>query len=280
MAAFNVTDLWMALSKLLLTYGLHTLVAIAVWIGGRWLISLLQHVLVKGFSHFGQIDQPLARSLGNIIALLLNFILILIILGIFGIDTSSLAAVLIGFGVALGISCGGILVHVIAGIFLQSTRPWKVGDDIEIAGVRGRVLAQGLLSTTIKLANGSEVAVGNQHAYSRPVTLFSKQNLQRISATLHLKKETSPARQLQELKEYVAKEEKLLVLQIKDSDWQLRDVDTHSFCVEIASQCELSAADQMQQILQLTLLQWQCDFKGSSTNSPASAKKIPPPLKL
>ena len=150
MAAFNVTDLWMALSKLLLTYGLHTLVAIAVWVGGRWLISLLQHVLVKGFSHFGQIDQHLARSLGNIIALLLNFILILIILGIFGIDTSSLAAVLIGFGVALGISCGGILIHGIAGIFLQSTRPWKVGDDIEIAGVRGRVLAQSLLSTNYK----------------------------------------------------------------------------------------------------------------------------------
>jgi small conductance mechanosensitive channel len=61
---------------------------------------------------------------------LLTIALILALLGFFGIETTSFAALLAGVGLAIGAAWSGLLANLAAGIFLLILRPFKVGDFI------------------------------------------------------------------------------------------------------------------------------------------------------
>jgi hypothetical protein len=94
------------------------LAAIAFWIVGRWLIgkvvSLLQAVMSRN-----ALDPTLTKYMGSIVAVALNIALVLGILGYFGIQTTSIAAMLAGAGVAIGMAWSGLLAHFAAGAFLR-----------------------------------------------------------------------------------------------------------------------------------------------------------------
>jgi small conductance mechanosensitive channel len=83
-----------------------------------------------------------------VISVLLNIVLILAILDIFGVKTTSFAALLAGAGLAIGAAWSGMLGNA-AGIFMQVLRPYKVGDFISAGGVAGTVKELGLFATTI-----------------------------------------------------------------------------------------------------------------------------------
>jgi small conductance mechanosensitive channel len=84
-----------------------------------------------------------------VISVLLNIVLILAILDIFGVKTTSFAALLAGAGLAIGAAWSGMLGNFAAGIFMQVLRPYKVGDFISAGGVAGTVKELGLFATTI-----------------------------------------------------------------------------------------------------------------------------------
>ena len=81
----------------------------------------------------------MAGYLVNFIAVILRVILVVAILGFFGIPTASFAALLAGAGVAIGAAWSGMLGNFAAGVFLQMFRPFSVGDVICAAGVTGTV---------------------------------------------------------------------------------------------------------------------------------------------
>ncbi len=76
-------------------------------------------------------------------------VLVMGLLGFFGVETTSFAALLAGAGLAIGTAWGGLLGHFAAGIFMVILRPFKVGDFIAAGGVTGTVDEIGLFSTTI-----------------------------------------------------------------------------------------------------------------------------------
>jgi hypothetical protein len=91
----------------------------------------------KIFERGGKIDETLAHYLKSITSVLLNIVLILAILDIFGVKTTSFAALLAGAGLAIGAAWSGMLGNFAAGVFMQVLRPYKVGDFIS-AGRRDR----------------------------------------------------------------------------------------------------------------------------------------------
>lgn len=130
----NTQDIWNFITTQGVDFGIKPLTAIVAWIIGRWLINLAVGLIGKGFERGGKIDATLAHYLKSIIAIVLNIVMILAILDIFGIRTTSFAALLAGAGLAIGAAWSGMLGNSAAGVFMQVLRPYKVGDFIQAGG--------------------------------------------------------------------------------------------------------------------------------------------------
>lgn len=153
--------------------GLKVLAALAMWILGRWIVGIVLRIFEKAINKTGRIEPTLARYLVSIIGVLLNIVLILAILDIFGVQTTSFAALLAGAGLAIGTACGGLLSHFAAGAFLQVLRPYKVGDYISAGGVEGTVKELGLFGTTVVSGDSVTNIVGNNKIFSDTIKNYS-----------------------------------------------------------------------------------------------------------
>ncbi len=129
-------------------FGLKVLGAIVAWIVGRYLIGLAVRLIGVALTR-QEVDPTLQRYIGNIVNVALNIVLVVAILGYFGVETTSFAALIAGMGVAIGAAWAGLLSNFAAGAFLIVLRPFKVGDYVKAAGTEGTVKEIGLFATTI-----------------------------------------------------------------------------------------------------------------------------------
>jgi small conductance mechanosensitive channel len=166
--------------------GLKVLAAIAVWIIGRWIVGFVRRLVEKAINKTGKIEPTLARYLVSIIGVVLNVVLILAILDIFGVQTTSFAALLAGAGLAIGTAWGGLLSHFAAGAFLQVLRPYKVGDYVSAGGVEGTVKELGLFGTTIVTGDSVTHIVGNNKIFSDTIKNFSALPQRRVDCEAKL----------------------------------------------------------------------------------------------
>lgn len=161
-------------------FGLKVLGAIAAWIIGRWLIGIAVRLIGVAMERGGRIDMTLIRYLKSILSVLLTVVLIMAILDIFGIRTTSFAALLAGAGLAIGAAWSGMLANFAAGIFLQVLRPYKVGDFISAGGVTGTVKELGLFATTILTPDNVTTIVGNNKAFGDNIQNYSTEAFRRV----------------------------------------------------------------------------------------------------
>lgn len=106
--------------------------------------------------------------------------LVLAILDIFGVHTTSFAALFAGAGLAIGAAWSGMLGNFAAGVFLQVLRPYKVGDFISAAGVTGTVKEFGLFATTIVTPDNVMTVVGNNKVFADTIQNFSAEPYRRV----------------------------------------------------------------------------------------------------
>ncbi len=159
--------------------------AIVFWFVGRWLIHRVI-ALVQGAMRRNDIDPTLTRYLGSIISVALNIALVLGILGYFGIQTTSIAAMLAGAGVAIGAAWSGMLGNFAAGAFMLVLRPFKVGDFVSVGGVTGTVHELGLFGTTIVTPDNVLTLVGNGKVFGDTIQNFSALPWRRVERTAQL----------------------------------------------------------------------------------------------
>ena len=159
--------------------------AVIFWFVGRWLIGRVIR-LVQAAMHRNHIDPTLTRYLGSIVNVALNIALVLGILGYFGIETTSIAAMLAGAGIAIGAAWSGMLGNFAAGAFMLVLRPFKVGDFVSIAGVTGTVHELGLFGTTIVTPDNVLTLIGNGKIFSDTIQNFSALPFRRVDRTAQL----------------------------------------------------------------------------------------------
>ena len=172
-------------TALLTTFGLKILGALLAWIAGRWLIGLAVRTLSAGLSR-QQTDPMLMRYIGNIVNIALNITLVVAILGYFGVETTSFAALIAAMGIAIGAAWAGLLANFAAGAFLIVLRPFKVGDYIRVAGIEGTVTEVGLFATTIQLPDNITAFVGNNKIFSDTIQNCSASPYRRVDRTAQL----------------------------------------------------------------------------------------------
>lgn len=170
---------------------MKVLAAIAFWIVGRWLIGRVI-ALMQAAMNRNHVDPTLTKYLGSIVAIALNIALVLGILGYFGIQTTSFAAMLAGAGVAIGAAWSGLLGNFAAGAFMLILRPFKVGDFVSVGGITGTVRELGLFGTTIVTPDNVMTIVGNGKIFGDTIQNFSVLPARRVERVAQLSGSVDP----------------------------------------------------------------------------------------
>jgi small conductance mechanosensitive channel len=165
--------------------GIRVLEAIVLWIVGRWLIQLCLR-MIGGAMARQKIDPTVIRYIQNAVAALLNIMLVIAILGFFGVQTTSLAALIAAAGVAIGMAWSGLLSNFAAGVFLVILQPMKVGDFVNAGGVLGTVHEIGLFATSIDTPDNVRNIVGNAKIFGDVIQNFSTNAYRRVELTAQL----------------------------------------------------------------------------------------------
>ncbi|KPF73005.1 mechanosensitive ion channel protein MscS [alpha proteobacterium AAP81b] len=165
--------------------GLKITGAILLYMIGRWLISIAVHGLGRILTA-RNFDATLQRYIASILGVLLNIVLVVAILGYFGVETTSFAALLAGVGLAVGAAWSGLLANFAAGAFLIIFRPYKVGDYVVAGGIEGTVTEIGLFNTTITSPDNVQTIVGNNKVSGDTIKNFSAHGYRRVERTAQL----------------------------------------------------------------------------------------------
>ena len=188
----------------LTSLGLKILGALALWIIGRWLINVAVNMIGRGMTR-QKIDPTLIRWIQNATAALLNIALVVAILGYFGVQTTTFAALIAAGGVAIGLAWSGLLSNFAAGVFLVILQPFKVGDFVVAGGVMGTVHEIGLFVTSIDTLDNVRTIVGNGKIFSDTIQNFSTNPFRRVDLTAQLAHDVNHQDAIQRLKAGMAK---------------------------------------------------------------------------
>ncbi len=159
--------------------------AVVLWILGRWLIGLAMRLLTKVLKR-SELDPTLLVYLKSTLGVMLNIVLVVAILGFFGIETTSFAALLAAAGIAIGAAWSGLLAHFAAGAFLIILRPFKVGDFVTAGDVTGTVEEIGLFVTKLTTLDNVLTIVGNNTLFSGNIQNFSAHPYRRVDLVAQL----------------------------------------------------------------------------------------------
>ena len=172
---------WMPLlvHDYLIPFGLKLVAAIVVYILGRWVIKLIKKGLSKAML-YRKADASLNTFLMSLVSVLLTFFLILAIVGILGINTSSLVALLASAGLAIGMALSGTLQNFAGGVMIMLFRPFKVGDFISAQGFEGKVNEIQIFNTHLLSVDNKEIILPNGALSTNAMTVFSKQDTRRV----------------------------------------------------------------------------------------------------
>jgi small conductance mechanosensitive channel len=161
------------LLPLLITNALHVVAAIAIVVVGFWLAGRAQGVIARSLSRAPQMDSMLKGFFSNIVRYFVLTITVLAVLSQFGIQTTSLVAVLGAAGLAVGLALQGTLSHLAAGVMLLIFRPFRSGQHVVIGGTDGTVKELSLFWTELVTGDNVQVIIPNGSVWGQPLRNFS-----------------------------------------------------------------------------------------------------------
>ncbi len=183
--------------------GLRIVGAIVLWLIGRQLISFGTKLLGASLKR-SAVEATLINYAKSTVSVLLNIVLVVAILGFFGIETTSFAALLAAAGLAIGAAWSGLLAHFAAGAFLIIFRPIDVGDFVTAGGVTGTVREIGLFVTAIDTLDNVRTIVANNTIFSGIVQNFSHNPYRRVELVAQLNHTVNPQEAMATLQERIA----------------------------------------------------------------------------
>lgn len=167
------------LKEYVVPFGIKLVAAIVVLLVGRWAIKLIKKALSK-LMNSRNADPSLSTFLMSLVSVLLTFFLIIAIVGILGVNTSSLVALLASAGLAIGMALSGTLQNFAGGVMIMLFKPFKVGDFISAQGCEGKVNDIQIFNTHVLTTDNKEVILPNGALATGVMTNFSKQGTRRV----------------------------------------------------------------------------------------------------
>lgn len=164
---------------LLEQYALPTAKALVLVVLGYLASAWARRVVLRALGRV-RLDLTLARFLANLARWLILALVGVAVLGMFGVQTASFAALLAAAGLAMGLAFQGSLSNMAAGVMLLVFRPFRVGDVISAAGVVGTVDEIQLFTTTLDTADNRRLFIPNSAIVSSTIENISFHPTRRV----------------------------------------------------------------------------------------------------
>jgi small conductance mechanosensitive channel len=161
------------------TFGIRIAIALAIFVVGRWIASLVTKMVKRAMAK-ANVEETLLKFLGNLIYYVLLVAVVIATINQLGIQTTSLLAVLGAAGLAVGLALQGSLSNFAAGVMIVGFRPYKVGDFIEAGGVNGVVEAVQIFTTVMRTGDNKKIIVPNSQIMAGEITNFSANPTRRV----------------------------------------------------------------------------------------------------
>jgi small conductance mechanosensitive channel len=200
----DVAAMWAKAEPALIAVGMKVLGAIVIYIVGRWLIGIASSLITRALER-QKVEPTVIRYIASAISVALNIMLVIGILGYFGVETTSFAALIAALGIAIGAAWGGLLSNFAAGAFILVLRPFKVGDYVLAGEVEGTIRAIGLFTTSIDTPDNVLTSVGNAKVMGGTIKNFSHNPYRRVDLTAQLDHTVDPHDAIRRLKDSLPK---------------------------------------------------------------------------
>ena len=173
------TEKWLQLA---LDYGLKILGAILIWIIGSWVIKKILKATKKIMSK-KDYDESLQKFLLNLLGWILKIVLIVVVLGTVGVETTSFAAILAAAGLAIGLALQGSLGNFAGGVLIMIFKPFKIGDLIEAQGELGVVKEIEIFTTKLTGLSNREIIIPNGSLSNGNIINYTTEGTRRVDLT-------------------------------------------------------------------------------------------------
>lgn len=190
-------------------WGLKIILAVVLLIVGRGVARLVRGLLTKGMER-SQLDATLVPFLASLGYYLVLAVVIIAVLGVVGIQTASLVAVLGAAGLAVGLALQGTLSNVAAGVMLLAFRPFRVGDVIEAGGATGKVEAIGLFTTTLNTPDNVQITLPNSGVWGGMLKNYTANDTRRNDMVMGVSYDDDIGVALETINGILAREDRVL----------------------------------------------------------------------
>jgi len=157
--------------------------ALVVLIVGWMLAGIISGVIRRKVNANPRIDDTLGNFIASVIKWVILLVVLIAVLGIFGIEATSLVAVLGAATLAIGLALQGTLSDLAAGFMLILFRPYKLGQYVDIGGTSGTVKDLNLFITELVTADNVQIIVPNGKAWGAIITNYSHHTTRRLDMT-------------------------------------------------------------------------------------------------
>jgi len=165
--------------QLIITFGPKLIAAILIWIFGSWAVRIILKGLTKTMEK-RDYDLSLKKFLKNLIRWGLKIVLIIVVLGTVGIETTSFAALLASIGLAIGLALQGSLGNFAGGVLIMIFKPFKIGDLIEAQGQMGVVKEIEIFTTKLTGLSNKEIIIPNGSLSNGNIVNYTTEGTRRV----------------------------------------------------------------------------------------------------
>ena len=165
------------------SFGLKVLAALVIYYIGAWLIRKIRRI-IENILERKKTDPAITSFILSIATIAMTIVLIIVTIGTLGIDTTSLAALLAGGGVAIGMALNGTVQNFAGGIMILIFKPFKAGDYIEAQGYSGTVSEVTITSTKLATTDNKVIIIPNGILSNGTINNYSGRTMRRVDLTV------------------------------------------------------------------------------------------------
>lgn len=162
--------------------GKSILIAVLIYFIGRYLIKLVDKMLVKVMNRRKFLPE-VQSFLSSVVHIALTILLVISVVSALGVETTSFAALLASAGVAVGMALSGQLQNFAGGVIILLLRPYKIGDYVEAGGIAGTVKAIQIFNTVLTTPDNKIITVPNGTISNGVLVNYSQMETRRVDWT-------------------------------------------------------------------------------------------------
>ncbi|MBZ9994886.1 MULTISPECIES: mechanosensitive ion channel domain-containing protein [unclassified Mesorhizobium] len=174
------------LSTLIVSYSFSAIGAVILLVVGYIVANLAERSISAGLGHIHGFDATLRHFFSKIVRYAILILVVIMVLGQFGVQTASIIAAIGAIGLAIGLALQGTLQNIAAGIMLLALRPFRIGESVEVGSISGSIEEIGLFATRLRTADGVYILAPNSTLWNQPVRNFTRNGVRRTDITLSI----------------------------------------------------------------------------------------------